>query len=226
MKKLIGPVLLLVILIGMLYLLFTYTHVRAPFSLPAQSSGVQITTAQVHDEGSSYTINVQYPQFGISAVDAQIQKAIDAAITEIKSYPANPPDSATPKNSLEGTFDSIYVGPDVVSVELILSQDTGGAHPITVLSGMNFDRTSGSELTLDDVQKMTGLTLQQIADGALTQLKAKLGGDLIFPEGAAPTADNYGTFLVGVDTLTFIFNDYQVAPYSSGPQKVTFPRVN
>lgn len=224
MKKLIGPVILLVILLGILFFIFSFMHVRAPFSLPAQSQGVEITTVQVHDEGDSYTINVQYPQFGIPAIDAQIKKAADDAIAEIKNYPANPPESATPKNSLDGTFDKIYAGPNVISLELILSQYTGGAHPMTIFTGMNFDRATGRKLALADALKMTGLTVNQASEAASAQLRAKLGDAFQFPEGANTNPENFSSFVISGDKITFIFQQYQVAAYSEGPQEVSFTR--
>jgi hypothetical protein len=132
---------------------------------------IVVRTESEHEEGDAYTIDVKYPQFGIPAIDAKIKSAIDDAVKEIKDMPANPPDSATPQNSLDGSYDSVYVGPDIISVVLQLSQYTGGAHPMTILSGMNFDRKSGKQLLLDDVlaadRPYTRSTLST-SDGALS----------------------------------------------------------
>ena len=226
MKKIAGLVLLLVALIGLLYLIVTTVHIPAPALMPGGAPGVQINVVQLYDDSAAYTVHVQYPQFGIANVDAVVKNYVDKAVADIKTLPPNPPDSATPQDSLEGTFDAIYVGPDVVSAELIFSEDTGGAHPNTALLGVNVNRSTGKELTLDDALSMIGLTLQQVSDTAKQQLQQKLGDGFAFPDGAAPTADNYGVFLVSADKVTFVFNDYQVAPYSEGPQQVSFARKN
>jgi hypothetical protein len=42
-------------------------------------------------------------------------------------------------------------------------------------------------------------------------------------DGTAPTEDDYANFTVQPDGVTFIFDPYQVAPYSDGQQKVTVP---
>ena len=118
----------------------------------------------------------------------------------------------------------MYAGSDIISVKLLLSQDTGGAHPNTVAVGVNVDPKTGRALTLDDALALTGMSLGQVAAESLAQLKAKLGADMIFPEGADPKPENYGTFLVSASAVTFVFQSYQVAPYSSGMQEVSFPR--
>ena len=51
-------------------------------------------------------------------------------------------------------------------------------------------------------------------------------GNALFADGALPKPENYQTFVVGADSVTFIFQEYQVAPYAAGPQEVSLPRVN
>ena len=116
------------------------------------------------------------------------------------------------------------MGADVVRVALWISEYTGGAHPNTVIIGVNVDRKTGKDVTLDDALLMIEKTLPEVSGESLVQLKAVLGEDMLFPEGAEPKADNYSVFLVSKDKVTFIFNNYQVAPYSAGPQSAEFAR--
>jgi hypothetical protein len=226
MKRLVGYVLLLVVLVGLVYLILTYVPVHQILAQPvAQNPGTQITVAHINDATSTYTVNVQYPQVGIPAIDAQIKTTVQDAVAEFETTPPNPPDSATPQNSFTGTFDSLYIGPDVVSVKLVLSQYTGGAHDLTVINGLNYDRATGKALTLDDALKITGLSLDQLAASAATQLKASLGDAFMFPDGASANRDNFNSFVISADKVTFIFQEYQVAPYSEGIQHVSFPRA-
>lgn len=223
MKKILILVVILAVLAGILYLLMPY--VRTPFvSTPGTSSGsIQMTTERIQEDSAVYTINVQYPQFGIPAIDAQIRKSVEDAVLEFKSLPPNPPDSATPKNEFTGTFDSVYVGPDVVSVKLILSQYTGGAHPLTLFSGANYDRKTGRLLLLDDALRLIGKSVQQVSAEATAQLETKLG-DAMFEEGANTNPENFSSFVISTDTVTFIFQQYQTAAYAAGPQEVSFRR--
>ncbi len=232
MNRIIGYLLALVVLSGLAYAIYSFVP-RGPLSsgepTAATTTGTSLETEMkvesVYEETSVYKIEARYPQFGISAVDAYIKAVVDKAITAFKEYPANPAGSAVTQNEFTGSFDSVYVGSDIVSVSLIISEYTGGAHPNTVIIGVNVDRNTGREILLDDALWMIGKTLPQVAEQSLKELKATLGGNIIAPEGADPTVQNYSTFLVTKEKVTFIFNSYQVAPYAAGQQKVWFQRV-
>jgi hypothetical protein len=229
MNRTIGYVLALVVLIGLGFAIYTYAPKASPLSTAniteTESDGTDTNVGVVYGESDTYRIEVHYPQFGVPLVDAKIQTVVDNAVAAFKSYPANPADSSLPKNEFTGSFNSTYVGADVVSVALSFSEYTGGAHPNTVIIGVNVDPKTGVELTLDDALGMIGKTLPEVSSESLVQLKAKIGDELIFPEGAEPKPENYSTFLVSADKVTFIFNSYQVAPYASGQQSVEFARV-
>ena len=226
MPRILSSLLIVLVLLAIAALIFA----RAPHLAPlpettATSTGAaQMTMQAIHEDTAVYTINAKYPQFGIPAVDTAIKADLDQALTEFRAYPANPPDSAVAKNEFNSDVGAAYVGPDLVSVSLEISEYTGGAHPNTVYDGINVDLTSGKRLTLDDALSLIGQTLQQVASSSEAQLKPALG-DAMFEEGFAPTPDDYATFLIDKDHVTFIFQNYQVAPYAAGPQQAVFKRV-
>ena len=203
--------------------LFIGLHYIAAPSIVAQKSAT-LSTASVNEETSTYAIKIDYPQFGISSVDAQIQKDIANAVDEFRSLPPDPPESAAPQNSFDGSFGSVYLGPDIVSAQLILSQYTGGAHPMTILSGVSFDRMSGKRLLVDDALALIGKTIAQVSAEASAQFEEKFGKDF-FSEGANTDPENFSSFTISANQVTFIFQPYQVAAYAAGPQMVSFPRV-
>lgn len=197
---------------------------RAPAASEAPPS-VQVASSVVKEESDSYTIDIMYPQFGIPTIDADIKSKIDIALQEFKELPANPPESATPKNEFTGTFENVYIGPDIISAKLILSQYTGGAHPMTIFSGVSYDRATGRQLLQQDAFGMIGMTLEETSSKATEILKGKLG-DMFFEDGSNPNPENFSSFIVSADAVTFIFQPYQVAPYAAGPQEVSFSRVS
>lgn len=231
MNRIIGYILAAAVLAGVAYAVYVY----APRSTGAPATpvitetdpvtGTETKTGVITESTDAYRIEAHYPQLGIPAADEKIKAVIDKAITEFKEYPANPPDSAVPQNELVSSFSSVYVGPDIVSVAISISEYTGGAHPNTVIIGVNVDKGSGRELALDDALAMIGKTLPQLAEASLAILQSEFGESIIFPEGAEAKVENYSTFLVSEDKVTFIFNSYQVAPYSAGQQHVWFKRV-
>lgn len=183
-----------------------------------------VTTATDSQSGASYVVDAQYPQFGIPAIDTQIRAALDEQINEIKNAPALPQDSATTKNALIARFSDPYIGPDIVSVELIFSVDTGGAHPNTLISGVAFDRTSGKRLELNDALALIGKSVADVSASSSAQF-AQAFGDGFFSEGANTNPENFSSFSIDKDAVTFIFQPYQVAAYAAGPQRVVFPRI-
>ena len=225
MKTLLKFVVALFVLGGAYYVAAPYLQPVTPETpeMPETKADVKVTTAQIQEDSSTYTIDVSYPQFGIPAIDTQIKKAIDDTVTEFKTLSSNPDEPATPKLSFDASFDSVYVGPDVVSVKLILSQYTGGAHPLTLISGLNYDRTTGKQLLQNDAFEMLGMTIEQVSTVATAELKAKLG-DSMFEEGTNTNSENFSSFVISADEVTFIFQQYQTAAYAAGPQEVSFDK--
>jgi hypothetical protein len=187
---------------------------------------VNITTQSINEDTDRYLIKLSYPQTSIAAADTQIKKIIDAAVADIKNAtkdgPKGPPVSAAGKYTLDGSFTTILGGPDIISISLSISTYTGGAHGSHVIYGLNFDKT-GKALTLDDALSMTRLTLAQLSDQLTQQLKTKLGRDFLFPDGVSADPKNFDTFLISADKITFVFQEYQVAPYVAGIQQLSVP---
>lgn len=223
--KLLGYIALLVVLSAVGYSIYVLAPRLGEWGPQQTDDGVSMTMESVSEYTDTYSIKAQYQQFGIPAVDALVKKTVEEAIANFKTYPANPPDSAVTQNEFIGIIGSTYVGADVVSVQLIFSEYTGGAHPNATIVGITVDRKTGKELTLDDALAMTGLSLEQVVAESLKQLKTTLGEGVIFEEGTSAKPENYSTFVVSADKVTFIFQNYQVAAYAAGPQEVGFARV-
>lgn len=192
---------------------------------PAQETDISWTLSERAEEGETYTLDLSYPVFNIPSVDAEIQKAVDAGVEDIKELPANPPESAAGKHEFVSRVGEIYASPNLVSVELLLWQYTGGAHGLPVTVGVNVNPATGEVLALSDALLMIGKTLDEVSQVSLSELGEVLGEDVIFPEGAAPKPENFSTFVVNETSVTFVFQVYQVAAYSAGVQKVSFPRI-
>jgi hypothetical protein len=189
---------------------------------PETNLELKLEAVAIRDETATYQIDVQYPQMGFQA-DSTIKRLVEDTVAGFKNQVAAYPPTTGTRYTLKGTFDSAYLGSDVLSVRLALYRYTGGAHGSSRICGLNFDRRSGRELGLQDALATLGLTLSQVADKASSQLKAKPNA-FAFPEGALPEEKNYATFLISADKVTFIFQEYQVTAYAFGPQEVSISR--
>lgn len=181
-----------------------------------------VATSSIAMETDTYKIDIAYPKFSNTKADAQVQAIVDKAVGDFKLFPPNP----TPipaKNELVGEYHDAYVGSDLMSARLNIYQFTGGAHGGTVAFGLNF-HDDGTAYTLDEALGLIGKTLPQVAEEATKQLTERFQM-VQFPEGATPAPENYATFVVGKDTVTFVFQQYQVEAYAAGMPEIQFPRV-
>lgn len=222
MKKTVLPVIVLAVFAFGAYLVWSRSSV--PESAMMAPIVVQAEAATYAEETDTYEISAAYPTFAAAPVDAAVKKVVDDAIAAFKAYPTDtPPVDSLPKNFQDISYETVYTGPDYVSVELLISEYTGGAHPNSVTVGVNV-MPDGTPVALVEVLNLIGKSLQQVAVETDAELKVRLA-EAYFADGATPIPDNYSTFLIGEDTVTFVFNPYQVGPYAAGPQEVTFQRV-
>jgi hypothetical protein len=211
---------LTLILLGAVFVFEPHTAKNVPTPIAT----LRVATSTIEEHTDAYDIDAQYPQFGAPGIDAQIAADMGGAVDELKAAPTVEHGMSVAKNSFTGRFEDVYIGSDYVSVSLILSQYTGGAHPMTIVSGRAYDRTTGKRLELADVLALTGETVADISASS-TAVFAKQFSDAFFAEGADTNPENYSSFVVSKDAVTFIFQQYQVAPYAYGPQRFTVSRV-
>jgi hypothetical protein len=177
------------------------------------------------DQARNYTIQAQWPV--IEGVSTPQIKQFNLAAQAFVSDTLNGFQQMVTEPFLgQGGF--IYVnyqvinaGNGLLSVLFDVSTYTGGAHGNTVHTALNFDLNTGRPLTFDDVFK-PGVdavkTLAVIASDELTRTNR-----LMFPEGAEPTPENYQVWNFDFNGLRLTFDQYQVMPYSAGPQTVAIP---
>lgn len=174
------------------------------------------------EETDAYIIKMTYPQFGIPAIDDEIKKGVDFLAEDFKSQVMSISEEG--RYEISSSFDGVYVSDDVISAHLAVSSYLGGAHPNFVIYGLNFDPKTNKQISLKGALSMIGHTLPQVAERSRQILSEQLGGSF-FPEGVETKDENFRTFSINADTVTFIFDPYQVAPFSEGPQGVAFERV-
>jgi uncharacterized protein DUF3298 len=99
----------------------------------------------------------------------------------------------------------------------------GAAHPGLNSITLNYDLEHGKELTLGDLFLPNSNYLEAIAMYCTNELSKQPFADPVFLEGTKPTPDNYRNWNIASDGLLITFDEYQVAPYAAGPQKVVVP---
>lgn len=116
----------------------------------------------------------------------------------------------------------------ILSYEVQTSCYLGGAHGSHVVQYYNFDKESGKLLTIGDIipAEKEMLVLMAMMDKLCKDWDAKDQADLQEKTGITMLGDLYLTnnFLLKGDSILFLFNQYEIAPYSSGLISVTLPR--
>lgn len=102
----------------------------------------------------------------------------------------------------------------------------GGAHGINQLITLNFEKKTGRQLTLADIFA-TGYE-QPLKNILLKALKTKTGSSTISAlknKGYLYSMDIFPSenFILGDETITFVYNPYEIAPYSKGSTELIIP---
>lgn len=123
-------------------------------------------------------------------------------------------------SSLVAALDSVWgYQLDVISYE-------GGAHGSHTISYMNFSKTTGKQLQLEDVfadNYKEPLTLI-LLDALKNHLQVETIDEL-HDEGYLNLIDMYPSknFLLSPEGIKFYYNAYEIAPYAAGPTELTIP---
>lgn len=105
---------------------------------------------------------------------------------------------------------------DVVSLVLFkTTAPKGAAHPTTAVVGMTFD-AEGNRITRKDIgRRLPAMTAEEI--NAAIDREAEVRGIPLFPAEFRSVRDWPRDFYIGADGMVyFIFQQYDIAPYSSG----------
>ena len=128
------------------------------------------------------------------------------------------PAAAQWSDSIEGYFAG-QNGP-YRSYIVNLTDFTGGAHSNSTTRALVFDVTDGSPVTLDD------LFVSDFND-VLTEILNRHVAESLSEEDIEdlfePTVSPTGNYILTSDSITFIYNPYEIGPYSIGTPSVSVP---
>lgn len=179
-------------------------------------------------------INIRYPVFsGQDVVNKRIENIVierknlfeTNAEVNWKELNAMVKNSGTKEDAPPLDFDVSYEtasnNANYVSVLLKIYSFEGGAHGYTNLVSVNYDKKQKKFISIPDID---GYSYKNVSEICRADLKKQFAKDLDatwIDDGAAPTADNFNIFTYDGKTLTVYFEQYQVAPYAYGIQKVS-----
>lgn len=201
---------------------------------------IESKTINDDNKNKKIGINVEYPTlkgFGEKgeAINKDIFNAVNAEILSFKKS-ANEAVKDIPADSeigcsLDAGYTTMIATDDVISFDCTVSIYLGGAHPNSYEKTLTYDLKTGRKVTLSELFKSKSDYLKRISDYSIEALKKQQRDpeNQIEPDvewitkGAAPEADNYGSWNIAKKGLVITFDPYQVAPYAAGPQVVVVP---
>lgn len=116
---------------------------------------------------------------------------------------------------------------DILSYEMATDCYLGGAHGSYVVEYCNFDKNTGKRLGIKDIVPADKemLVLMAMEEQLCKDFDATDLPDLQSKTGITALGDLYLTnnFRFKGDSIQFLFNQYEIAPYAAGLIKVTLP---
>lgn len=216
------------------WVVFTH-HDRAanPITTPdtvtpsASWPSVEVDHKTISDSNQYYSIDAMYPVTKDTGINDQFKAFAEDQIAQFKddtSWVTDPSIDSASKGSL--SLDVSYreersgIADNYI---FTIATYTGGAHGLQATRTFSFDQY-GAPIALSDLFSSTDAGLKTIATFVQAELiKKNVADAATIKDGAAPTKENYQNFFVTDAGVSFIFDPYQVAPYSAGTQTILVP---
>lgn len=151
--------------------------------------------------------------------EARVKEFLQGLNGETVTTPAGVP------GMIDMRYEVALRGSDLLSLLFTVEYYTGGAHPGSFHWPMTYDFRTSSEVSFTDLFQPDAAYLNQLAERCISELNGR--ADLLFPEyasqGAAPLPDNYRVWAFTPAGLEIVYEEYQVAAYAAGPQRVILP---
>lgn len=180
----------------------------------------------------SYEVDIDYPLFDSEPMlNAQLAQIVQQ---ELQTFNKEFFAAETPAYSQVFEFDiengSLYEDTVYISFLLKIYRFTGGAHGETTLIPITYSKQTKKLLSLEELVKPTRKDwLSVLSAEAQKQLSTQVkkreltSTDDWITQGTEPKQENFAVFKLEKNQVRFVFNQYQVAPYSSGMPEIVVP---
>ena len=211
-----------------------------PSSIPPTVTDDVLISQQVTVVSQPYTETNQTPPFTITSQTPQLtgsndprvmafNQRLNALVTKEvdtfrQSFLQNTAPTVNHGSSLDVSYTLVSQIADIWSFKFDFSfYSDGAAHPGLYSIPLNYDLGQGKELGLADLFLPNSSYLEVISNYCIAELSKQPFFEGPFTEGAQPTPENYRNWNITPEGLMITFDEYQVAPYAAGPQKVIMP---
>lgn len=204
----------------------------------SDSNEFPVEVFSYQDKVDGYEVAIEYPQFPelprsfnkkIRSTVENEQRVFLSEIEKNKKAQARQESKSVYWFYVKWSPDQ--VNDEITSIILRTYFYTGGAHGGEKIFTFTFDKKKKKEIMFDDlfagVSNSVERVSQYVMNDLLSQLERQSGGEnnsQMIREGAGPKKENFFRFTISNNgIITFYFEEYQVAAYAYGEQKVRMP---
>ncbi len=151
------------------------------------------------------------------SIDQLAQQFLDGYDEENRLSPSYP-------WNMDISIDLIHQTPHTITIQEASSSYTGGAHPNTYVSYHNYLSNTAKLLSIDDII-INRDELLKVAEKAFRQANDMTAGDDFYEKGFEMDSLFVlsQNFALTKDGLDFLYNPYEIAPYSMGTIEFSIP---
>ena len=185
-----------------------------PFALRSLPEGWQLDTAQHTDTALNLSAFLVVPRAGIEAIDQAMRGDLDSqyhdfAVSVEEMLAEGRPLQESMMSDFYAAPVSVYADDQVISSLFVVSYyHAGAAHPLTMYYAFNFDGQTHRRLQFENY-----FTLTTVEDSLWVR---ELIADGVGVSEEVITALSTIDFNVEGDTISFNFDNYEVASYAAG----------
>lgn len=193
---------------------------------PALTIDIMLSVLEANDNSATENMNrtIAYTLFesetsDLSAACNTFTANCRSEYSELRSDYINRRENAPFFNNYYNISSEITNGYNGILNYLIFNEIyTGGAHPNSFYTALNFDPSTGEEIVLDDILKNdyeTRLT-QELLVALADHFKVSPVTEIVVQGYLINDFYISNNFILGKDKITFIYNRYDIAPYAAG----------
>ncbi len=198
---------------------------RAAEDKKAPSRPLEAKDKVIKKESEHVTIDMHYPEFGVSAMDTALEKIVQSRAKEseirLNGMASRPGafDGAVDKYESGMFYEVVRSRSDAADVVLSRTEYTGGAHGSLEIETIMLDG-DGNQIDPWSLFKDPDAELEKISEVARAQLREKLSGyddvDEMIRKGTEPNRGNFKHIVRTDKGIRIYFEPYSVAPASEG----------
>ncbi len=196
--------------------------IQNDFNSTTQNISSEVSSVRADERNGNIFIKARYPVTNSSSANSYLRDFVLNSIYNFKQDTAWLNDLEESPLSLSLSIDyKVYQSDEYNSYVFSTDSYTGGAHGVQANKTLVFDK-NGRNLNIRDFVQPE--KLKDLSDQIQSELLKQPNADKTWvQDGAGEKYSNFEVFYLDKENIVFVFDPYQVAPYSEGVKRVILP---